>query len=240
MKHVFVVVLVGLTVALVPAAASGSAPPGATAQCNDGTYSYSQHHSGTCSHHGGVAVWIGGSTAATSSAATSTTSNSTSASSTPVNLGTTVLLKARTKTSGCTLGAEPDRRCSPGAYYSGLTKTVICSASFRTGTVRNVPESEKHQVEVEYGMAPRSYGSTLEIDHIVSLELGGSNDIANLYPEEATLPSHRPGYHIKDKLENAAHDWVCAGKITLRTAQQKIATDWEALYKLVFGTVPTG
>lgn len=30
---------------------------GATALCNDGTYSYSAHHRGTCSHHGGVAVW---------------------------------------------------------------------------------------------------------------------------------------------------------------------------------------
>lgn len=30
---------------------------GATAKCNDGTLSYSRHHRGTCSHHGGVAVW---------------------------------------------------------------------------------------------------------------------------------------------------------------------------------------
>lgn len=30
---------------------------GATAQCMDGTYSYSLHRSGTCSHHGGVSVW---------------------------------------------------------------------------------------------------------------------------------------------------------------------------------------
>lgn len=30
----------------------------ATALCVDGTYSYSQHASGTCSHHGGVAQWI--------------------------------------------------------------------------------------------------------------------------------------------------------------------------------------
>lgn len=30
---------------------------GATALCNDGTYSYSANHRGTCSHHGGVAVW---------------------------------------------------------------------------------------------------------------------------------------------------------------------------------------
>ncbi len=33
-------------------------PVGATAQCRDGTYSFSQSRSGTCSHHGGVAVWL--------------------------------------------------------------------------------------------------------------------------------------------------------------------------------------
>lgn len=35
-----------------------SVPAGATAQCSDGTYSFSQHHQGTCSHHGGVAHWL--------------------------------------------------------------------------------------------------------------------------------------------------------------------------------------
>jgi outer membrane biosynthesis protein TonB len=37
---------------------NGQVPAGATAQCNDGTYSFSQHHSGTCSGHGGVANWL--------------------------------------------------------------------------------------------------------------------------------------------------------------------------------------
>jgi hypothetical protein len=27
------------------------------AVCRDGSHSYSMHHSGTCSHHGGVAQW---------------------------------------------------------------------------------------------------------------------------------------------------------------------------------------
>jgi hypothetical protein len=50
-----------------PAAATGTAssgntdPTGATAKCKDGTYSKSQHHSGTCSSHGGVAQWLDGS-----------------------------------------------------------------------------------------------------------------------------------------------------------------------------------
>ncbi|HEY2004556.1 MAG TPA: DUF3761 domain-containing protein [Candidatus Saccharimonadia bacterium] len=43
----------------VPSPTHAAAPPaGATAQCADGTYSFSQHRSGTCSHHGGVAQWL--------------------------------------------------------------------------------------------------------------------------------------------------------------------------------------
>jgi hypothetical protein len=38
--------------------AAATAPEGASAQCNDGTYSFSEHRRGTCSHHGGVAEWL--------------------------------------------------------------------------------------------------------------------------------------------------------------------------------------
>jgi hypothetical protein len=41
-----------------PAYSSGGVPANATAICGDGTYSFSQHRSGTCSHHGGVAKWL--------------------------------------------------------------------------------------------------------------------------------------------------------------------------------------
>jgi hypothetical protein len=34
------------------------APRGASARCGDGTYSFSENHRGTCSHHGGVATWL--------------------------------------------------------------------------------------------------------------------------------------------------------------------------------------
>jgi len=33
-------------------------PAGASARCRDGTYSFSEHRRGTCSHHGGVAQWL--------------------------------------------------------------------------------------------------------------------------------------------------------------------------------------
>jgi hypothetical protein len=79
-------------------------------------------------------------------------------------------------------------------------------------------------------MQPTYYGRSLEIDHIVSLELGGSNAIANLFPER--------GYQVKDRLENKLHDLVCAGRMTLRAAQVGIATDWKKLYQRVYGVAP--
>jgi hypothetical protein len=95
--------------------------------------------------------------------------------------------------------------------------------------------TEKHAVEIEYGLAPKGYGQTLEIDHIISLELGGSNDIANLYPESA---APAPGFRIKDKLENKLHDLVCNGQITLAAARTGVASNWQALYRRVYGVAP--
>jgi hypothetical protein len=68
-----------------------------------------------------------------------------------------------------------------------------------------------------------------EVDHLVSLELGGTNARANLFPEAA---SPRPGSHEKDRLENRLHDLVCSGQISLRRAQRAIATNWVKAYKV--------
>jgi hypothetical protein len=231
MRRWYLLLAVSLAFWLAVAISSaGSAPPGATARCRDGSYSYAKHHQGACSHHGGVAKWLDGS-------ASSSGSTGSSGSSRAVSVGRTVLLRPRTETSDCALGASPDRRCSPGAYYSRLTKAVICSASFRTSDVRNVPQSEKYEVEAEYGMAERLYGRTLEIDHIVSLELGGSNEVANLFPEKANA---RPGYKVKDRLENRLYDLVCSGQMSLRRAQTQIAANWQELYEKVYGAAPAG
>ena len=147
-------------------------------------------------------------------------------------VGKTVLLGPRTRTTGCATGLRPDRRCSPGAYSNGLTARVLCSKRFRTSSIRHVSQAEKSRVEREYGLAARHYGRSLEIDHIVPLELGGANAAANLFPERA------PGYHAKDRLENRLHDLVCARRMRLRPAQRAIASNWIALYRRVFGAAP--
>jgi hypothetical protein len=48
----------GITVHSPAHSQSGAVPTGASAQCRDSTYSFSQTHRGTCSHHGGVAQWL--------------------------------------------------------------------------------------------------------------------------------------------------------------------------------------
>jgi hypothetical protein len=151
--------------------------------------------------------------------------------------GAPVLLGPRTKTTGCTLGPLPDRRCSPGAYATKLTQAVVCAPGFTTPPYRHVPDSEKRLVEQEYGMnTTTTYGKTLEIDHIVSLELGGSNNIANLFPEKRDVA---PGYKVKDALETHLNTLVCTKHtMTLKAAQIAIATNWETLYKKVYGHTP--
>src|SRR5262249_10797862 len=66
-----------------------------------------------------------------------------------------------------------------------------------------------------------------EVDHVISLELGGSNDVSNLFPESYSI---QYGARIKDKLENYLHDLVCIHGLPIAVAQEEIATDWLKYY----------
>jgi len=132
------------------------------------------------------------------------------------------VLGSQTKNAGCTAaGGLPDRACTPGAVLPSATKEQICVPGYAKN-VRNVPEAEKLQVYREYGVSSHQPGE-YEIDHLVSLELGGSNDVSNLWPEPA---EPRPGFHEKDRYENYAHAQVCNGQISLQDAQRRVAENW--------------
>ena len=155
---------------------------------------------------------------------------STNGSNNPFNGGSpsssTSHLGAQTKTSGCLAhGGLPDSACTPGAIFTNATLQQICVYGY-TRSVRNVPYSEKDQAYAEYGIDHHSSGQ-YEIDHLIPLELGGSNDLANLWPEAA---APKPGFHEKDQVENYLHDQVCSGAMSLKNAQTQIATEWLAVY----------
>lgn len=121
-----------------------------------------------------------------------------------------------------------DIQVTPGAT-TGATAKQLCAPGFRTASVRNVPESEKKKVYAEYRVTEKK-GVCCEVDHLISLELGGSNDIKNLWPQPY-LP--KPGAHEKDVLENYLHRQVCAGKISLSDAQKEISRDWYGAYEVM-------
>lgn len=125
----------------------------------------------------------------------------------------------------------PDPKMSPGATLP-VTPGDICVPGY-TKKVRNVPLDVKRQVYAEYGIAAHKPGE-YEVDHLISLELGGSNSIKNLWPQSyLTQPWNA---HVKDALENELHDEVCSGRLDLATAQHDIATNWIAAYKKYFHT----
>lgn len=137
------------------------------------------------------------------------------------------VLGVRTKTLGCqAVNALPDRDCTPGAVFPSVTKDDICVSGYAK-SVRNVSTEEKSQVFAQYGIVTHSPGE-YEVDHLISLELGGSNDIANLWPEAA---NPTPGFHEKDKVENYLHDQVCNGTMSLQDAQQQIVSNWLEIYQ---------
>ena len=135
-------------------------------------------------------------------------------------------LGQRTKTSGCDSACGlPDPDCTPGAIFPDATTSQICVPGY-SKSVRDVPDLVKNQAYAEYGITSQVPGQ-YEVDHLISLELGGSNDIANLWPEPA---DPRPGFHEKDQVENWLHDQVCSGGMPLADAQIGIARNWLQFY----------
>ncbi|WP_347989100.1 hypothetical protein [Methylomonas sp. AM2-LC] len=127
----------------------------------------------------------------------------------------------------------PDPQKTPGDVLTTDAKQ-ICVPGYAK-TVRNVRQTVKKQVYSSYGITSRQPGE-YEVDHLISLELGGSNSIKNLWPESfVTEPLNA---HVKDQLENKLHELICADQLPVTQAQQEIASDWQAAYKKYVGPLP--
>jgi hypothetical protein len=169
-----------------------------------------------------LVVWL--SSPSPKSQTTPTRLAQTTAAPAPTEVGP-IAIGRRTKTNGCvTHGSLPDVACTPGEVLT-TDAQAVCTPGY-AGKVRDVSASESARVYAEYGIASHSKGQ-YEVDHLISLELGGSNGVANLWPEAANA---NPGFHEKDKVENFLHGQVCSGAISLQTAQYEIATNWVAVY----------
>ncbi len=127
----------------------------------------------------------------------------------------------------------PDPACTPGAADPAVTQenidSTICTSGY-TATVRP-PASNTDKVKTE---SLREYGQvamkTTEYDHLISLELGGTNSVSNLWPEP-NKASATGTTNPKDAVENTLHRAICAHKVTLSAAQNAIAHNWVTAVK---------
>ena len=117
----------------------------------------------------------------------------------------------------------PDSVLTPGIFDSTATVDMICQKGY-SATVRHVTDKQKDEVFKEYNI---TRSGSYEVDHLISLELGGSNDTRNLWPEAY---SGIWGARVKDVLENRLHTLVCDGKVSLREAQYDISHNWIKAY----------
>jgi hypothetical protein len=125
----------------------------------------------------------------------------------------------------------PNHRLTPGVVLTGSAATV-CVVGYAS-SVRDVSSSENELTYRRYHVVHVPYAH--EVDHLISLELGGSNAIRNLWPEPY---AGRWGARTKDVLENRLHSLVCAGGLSLRVAQRQEAQNWIGAYKRYVGSTP--
>ena len=100
-------------------------PPGATALCRDGTYSFSQTHSGTCSHHGGVAQWLDGG-AAPATTAPPTTAPAPTPTTPAASTATVAVARPTTAAASPKPAASSATSCNPGFVSATIAGSHKC------------------------------------------------------------------------------------------------------------------
>ena len=131
----------------------------------------------------------------------------------------------------------PNHLVTPGVARTDLTLKKICTTKWGKDA-RHVTAAMKKQVFSAYGLSgntdpaciPDARGRHCEIDHLTSRELGGADDVRNLWPQPY---GSQPWNAVrKDCVETRLHKEVCAKNpaMTLKQAQDAIRSDWTAAY----------
>jgi hypothetical protein len=128
----------------------------------------------------------------------------------------------------------PDPKCTPGAINETLTLAVMEETNFTTACVRDRAESSEAK-EVTYTWynvrKPTNNtheNQTCELDHLISLELGGADTLDNIWPQcgPSKVVLNARYFKRKDAVENYLANQVRKGNMTLADAQKAIVADW--------------
>src|ERR1700688_1047000 len=111
----------------------------------------------------------------------------------------------------------PDPVLTPGAVRTTSTADVCGDRSTRQ--YRHWSRARDDRILAEYGL-PAGPHPDFEVDHLISLDLGGADCDANLWPEPRRSIEPEWNAERKDRLEWHMADLVCSGKLDLPVAQE--------------------
>lgn len=124
----------------------------------------------------------------------------------------------------------PSRQYTPGAAAKVDVKR-LCSTDF-VGSAKSIAKWQREEALSRYGIRPESFAG--EVEHLIPVSLGGSNDPDNLFPFHA---SGEYTLDAKNQLGDRLRQLVCDGKVSLKAAQDAFKRDWTKAYKQYLSTM---
>lgn len=129
----------------------------------------------------------------------------------------------------------------PGVVYSPTSTNVsgtLCNKEWSTSSIRpstsyTGPLKLKKLADYNKQFAKSYTLAEGELDHVISIELGGdptNPDNLDFEPYNTMVDGKQMGAHQKDAVENLLHREVCAGTISLSTAQDDVVNHWMDVY----------
>ena len=125
---------------------------------------------------------------------------------------------------------RPDKNLTGGSVRTTKPEEACGHAWDTRGPM---PRTRQDEVLTRYGLHAGPHPD-YEIDHLIPLCLGGSDDLSNLWPQPRRRIEETWNAEAKDRLERRMCDLVCARQIDIGTAQEAFATDWIAAYQKYF------
>jgi hypothetical protein len=112
-----------------------------------------------------------------------------------------------------------------------VTKEQICTPGY-LASIKPTKTSMKEEAFSRYGLRD-GQSKTDVLDHLIPVELGGTDSVENLWPEPA-----RGDWNAtqKDALEQKLVTMVCDGTLTVKQAQAAIKKNWVQAYQQYVGT----
>jgi len=141
---------------------------------------------------------------------------------TPTPTPTTTILTPNVKINST---IYPNPELTPGNFLT-MDTDFLCIPRTVEELAKDTTVETKKQIFENYQLSypPKK---KYQMDRYIPISLGGSNDIRNIWPQSIDYP----GYQEKDKAEEYLYNLMCNNTINITTAQERIKTDWIAVFK---------